>query len=309
MSLSDTTREKIEELISKDEVVLFMKGTRQFPQCGFSATVTQILTSVVSSYETVNVLSDPEIRSGIKEFSNWPTIPQLYIRGEFVGGCDIVRDLHASGELAKMLGANVEPPEPPQITITDGAAKALREALSDAADGDEIHLAIDPSFDTTMDLAPRQASDIAVETNGITVLIDASSAGRANGLSIDFVDSGGQTGFKIDNPNAPPKVQEISPKELKAKLDAGEIKELFDVRTEKERSVAKIDGTRLLDDAAIAYIESLDRQTPIAFHCHRGQRSLSAAEHFRDQGFRHVYNLTGGIDAWSQEVDAKVPRY
>lgn len=101
--MTQTTRQRIEDLIASGDVVLFMKGSRLFPQCGFSATVSQILASLLPEYETVDVLADPEIRSGIKEFSDWPTIPQLYIRGKFVGGCDIVRELHASGELRELI--------------------------------------------------------------------------------------------------------------------------------------------------------------------------------------------------------------
>ena len=99
-----SAQETIRDQIAKNRVVLYMKGTPQFPQCGFSATVAEILKrSGVNEYFSVNVLDDSEIRQGIKEFANWPTIPQLYVNGEFVGGCDIVREMYASGELQKML--------------------------------------------------------------------------------------------------------------------------------------------------------------------------------------------------------------
>ena len=103
MSLSEQTRRRIAQIIESDRTVLFMKGNRTFPQCGFSATVVQILDHLVPDYTTVDVLVDPEIREGIKEFSAWPTIPQLYVGGEFLGGCDIVRELYSSGELQKKL--------------------------------------------------------------------------------------------------------------------------------------------------------------------------------------------------------------
>ena len=95
MTLDDATRDRIEELIASDRIVLFMKGDRNVPQCGFSATVVQILDRLAPEYTTVNVLADPRIREGIKEFSSWPTIPQLYVGGEFLGGCDIVREMYA----------------------------------------------------------------------------------------------------------------------------------------------------------------------------------------------------------------------
>ena len=111
--MNESLRAQISDLVARNRIVLFMKGDRRSPQCGFSAQVVQILDGLVPEYETVNVLSSPELRDGIKEFSQWPTIPQLYVAGQFVGGCDIVRDLSSSGELAKLLGAEVsEPPLP-----------------------------------------------------------------------------------------------------------------------------------------------------------------------------------------------------
>ena len=104
MQLSEDTKARIEALVGSNDVVLFMKSNRQFPQCGFSATVIQILDHLIPEYATVDVLQDPEVREGIKAFTQWPTIPQLYVKGEFVGGCDIVREMFQSGELQKTLG-------------------------------------------------------------------------------------------------------------------------------------------------------------------------------------------------------------
>ncbi len=96
-------RAKIEKLISENPVVVFMKGTPQFPQCGFSGRVVQILDHVGAPFVGVNVLEDADIRQGVKEFANWPTIPQIYIKGEFVGGADIAMEMFQSGELAQTL--------------------------------------------------------------------------------------------------------------------------------------------------------------------------------------------------------------
>ena len=99
-----TTHDTIHDQVTKHPIVLYMKGTPQFPQCGFSATVAEILKRCgVTDYFSVNVLADEEIRQGIKEYANWPTIPQLYVNGEFVGGCDIVREMYETGELQKVL--------------------------------------------------------------------------------------------------------------------------------------------------------------------------------------------------------------
>jgi len=106
MALNESLRTQISELVASHPVVLFMKGNRQMPQCGFSSQVVQILNKLVPRYETVDVLDSPELRDGIKEFSRWPTIPQLYVGGQFIGGCDIVREMNASGELQKIIGAD-----------------------------------------------------------------------------------------------------------------------------------------------------------------------------------------------------------
>jgi len=97
--MADTVADRIANDISSNDVVLFMKGTPVFPQCGFSAATVQILTDLGVKFKSFDVLKDPELRQGIKEFSNWPTIPQLYVKGEFVGGCDIIREMHANNEL------------------------------------------------------------------------------------------------------------------------------------------------------------------------------------------------------------------
>jgi len=100
---SSPVHDRIKDDITQNPVLLFMKGTPVFPQCGFSAAVVQILTQMGVKFKGVDVLADPEIRQGIKEFSNWPTIPQLYVKGEFVGGCDIVREMYEAGELQTLL--------------------------------------------------------------------------------------------------------------------------------------------------------------------------------------------------------------
>jgi monothiol glutaredoxin len=95
--------DRIKRDVTDNDVVLFMKGTPVFPQCGFSAAVVQVLTHLGVKFKGIDVLADPSLRQGIKEFSSWPTIPQLYVKGEFVGGCDIIREMYESGELGELL--------------------------------------------------------------------------------------------------------------------------------------------------------------------------------------------------------------
>jgi monothiol glutaredoxin len=117
MSAADTIKDTIE----KNDVVLFMKGTKMMPQCGFSSRVAGVLNFMGVEFADVNVLADAEIRQGIKDFSDWPTIPQLYVKGEFVGGCDIVTEMTLSGELDQLL-------ETKGVTFDKAAAEKIREA-------------------------------------------------------------------------------------------------------------------------------------------------------------------------------------
>ena len=109
--MANQVSDRIQHDITENSVMLYMKGNAMFPQCGFSARVVQILTHLGVPFQTANVLEDPELRDGIKQFSNWPTIPQLYIKGEFVGGCDIVTEMFQSGELTNLLSEKGIPHE------------------------------------------------------------------------------------------------------------------------------------------------------------------------------------------------------
>ncbi len=307
MALEPEFRLELDRLIKDNRVVLFMKGNPQAPQCGFSAKVVGILDELLEDYQTVDVLSRPEIRNGIKEYSNWPTIPQLYVDGEFVGGCDIVQDLASSGELLQTLGVQVPEVAEPTITVTDAAAEAFREAAPQGGD-EVIRLSVSKRFEHDMEVGPRRDGDFVLQSNGIAIAIDRMSASRAYGLTIDYVKRGLDAGFSMDNPNEPAEVREMTPKELKSAIDEDRI-QLFDVRPEEERRIASIAGACSLDVEGLQYLQSLAKDTEIVFHCHQGIRSMEAAEHFRVEGFTRVYNLRGGIDAWSCEVDASVPRY
>ncbi len=305
--LSDNVRAQIQNTIDGSEVVLFMKGHRRMPQCGFSAQVVQILDTVLPEYKTINVLEDAEVRQGIKEFSEWPTIPQLYVKGEFVGGCDIVVQKYESGELFKILGREPPQVEPPTITITDAASEALKGPLSEQP-GTSVRLMIDPTFRPGLDLDAAGPIDVTVDANGLKVIMDTGTAQRANGVVIDFV-PGEQGGFKIDNPNAPARVRQIAPEDVQAKLEAGEKLDLIDVRTPEEAKIARIEAARLLDAQYERELMDRDRNTMLVFHCHHGPRSQAMAERFTARGFRNVFNMTGGIDAWALHVDNTVPRY
>ena len=309
MALDEGTRESIEALLNAHSVLLFMKGTRAQPQCGFSAATVAILDMFDREYETVDVLADATLREGIKTYGQWPTVPQLYVNGELIGGCDIVTELFESGELFDLLG--LKPPDRtvPEITISDKAAAAVRHALDQEPDEMFLHIQIDAQWRTRLELAPNKAHEIRVDANGIAVLMDPSTAQRANGLFVDVVETLQGSDFTFENPNAPPAVKQMDVATLNANIESGESVYLFDVRGADERAKAQIQAAAPFDAAAEQLIETLPKDTPLVFHCHGGGRSQVVAERYRLRGFVNVYNLAGGIDAWSLHVDPTVPRY
>src|ERR1043166_9399057 len=129
MTLDPQIRTKIDQMVASDSVVLFRKGNRSFPQCGFSASVVNILNTLIPKYTTVNILADADIRTGMKEYSDWPTFPQLFVKGEFIGGADIVRQMHEAGDLEQKLGTLFSAPKPRAVTVSPRAAAELGAAL------------------------------------------------------------------------------------------------------------------------------------------------------------------------------------
>ena len=308
MTLTDQTRARIDTLLKSNPVVLFMKGNPRAPQCGFSAAASGVLNELLPDYATVDVLQDPEIRDGIKAYGNWPTIPQLYVGGELVGGSDIIQSMYSSGELQALFGLPKPDRTPPQVTISDKAAAEIRSALADAEAGLVLHLAIDARFQAQFHLAEADDNAIRSEANGIVLCMDLATAQRARGIRIDWADTVQGSGLVIDNPNAPAAVKPLSVRDLKARLGAGDIT-LIDVRPADERARAALAAPFRTLDEGIEPLASLPKDTPLAFLCHTGSRSASAAEHFRALGFAQIYNVAGGIDAWSREIDPGVPRY
>jgi monothiol glutaredoxin len=307
MSLDPQVKAQIDQQVNSARVVLYMKGSPRQPMCGFSAKTAGLLDSLLDDYVSVDVLQDEAIREGIKIYGQWPTIPQLYIDGELVGGCDIVTGMYNSGELHELLGLEQPDRTPPEISITPKAAEKIREAMA-GHEGISLHLQVDPNFQAQFQLAPAEGGEIQAEAAGITVLFDVASAQRARGAAIDWVETMQGEGLSINLPEAPAPVRQMSVQELKEALEAGGVT-LVDVRTDEEREKASIEGALPMNADLMSKLEAMPKDTPIAFLCHSGGRSNVAAEHFRGQGFSNVANVAGGIDAWSREIDPNVPTY
>jgi monothiol glutaredoxin len=309
MSLDPALRSRIESLLQSNRVVLFMKGQPNMPQCGFSAKAVGALSTLGVDYAHVNVLADQDIREGIKAYGDWPTIPQLYIDGELVGGSDIIEQMSNSGELASLLGVAAPDRTPPTITITPAAAEMLSNAAADAGPGGALALSINAQFQPNFQLAQFDANAIAAESNGVRIQFDLASARRAEGITIDWVDDIRGKGLAIDNPNAPKPVQTLSPAEADVRVAAGEVL-LVDVRPAEERAIAAVKlPFKTFDGNGRAELEALPKDTAIAFLCRSGGRSQQAAEEFRALGFSNVYNVVGGTNAWADEMDSGLSKY
>ena len=253
MEITDAVKSKIENYVKDNRVVLFMKGTRQQPMCGFSAKTVAALDSVVPDYVDVNVLDDADIREGIKVYGNWPTIPQVYIDGELVGGCDIVLNMLNSGELHQCLGLETPDRSPPEVTLTPAAAEKIQEAMQ-GHEGIALHFQVDANWQSQFNLAPPQGNEISAESNGIRVLMDIGTAQRAAGAVIDWVSTMQGEGLSIDLPKAPPPVRQMTVQELAEKLKSGQLT-LVDVRGADDRARALIEGSLVLDKKTMEDLE------------------------------------------------------
>ena len=296
MALDPATRERIEQMVTGNRVMLFMKGTPQMPQCGFSSQTAGALDTLLSgSYASFNVLEDNAIREGIKEYGDWPTIPQLYVDGELVGGCDIVMEMFNAGELHEMFGLEAPDRTPPEIEISDKAAEKIGEFLA-AYPGQFLHFKIGSDWNAQFHLGPKAGTEIASTVGELTLLMDLASAQRARGAKIDWVESVQGEGLKLDLPGAPPPVKQLQADELQQRLNAAEHMVVVDTRSEGDRQRAPLDFAKPLDSGLMAELADADRKTPLVFVCNQGVSSQGVAEHYRKQGFTEVYNLEDGVE-------------
>ncbi len=198
----------------------------------------------------------------------------------------------------------------PTVTITEAALRALRDAMDadDVGAEDVLHLTIDPRFQNDLYFGPREPGDVVVTASGITLAMDARTARRADGLTIDFVDGPSGTGFKMDNPNQSPPVKGICPADLVRMLEGGERLEFVDARGADERAKARVDAARPLDERYESELLAMPRTSKLVFMAHHGRGGQSAARRFFERGFTNVWYVVGGIDSWST-MDPSVPRY
>jgi monothiol glutaredoxin len=254
-------------------------------------------------YATVDILShsNQDLRSGMKEYSEWPTFPQLYVEQEFVGGSDIVSQMFAAGELQQMLGVEMEEVPMPVITLTPAIVEAFQQATSQYPG--VIRVDVNAQFQVDIGVGPAEQSDYVVESNGFSVHMTRGTAKRADGMKLDFNPG---MGVLVDNPNAPASVRQMDVNGLKDLMNSNETFVLYDVRTPQEMATASINGAIPF---TVDHLQGLEKDAVIVFHCHHGGRSMQAAQSILAEGYTNVFNLAGGIHAWSQQIDPSVPTY
>lgn len=305
--LSTELRQRIDTLLNSNNVVLFMKGSPAQPSCGFSSKASSILNELLGDYAHIDVLADAEIREGIKIYGQWPTIPQLYVKGELIGGSDIIDEMFNSGELHQVLGVAAPVRITPALSISPAAAKAIQQAMENSEPGVALHLSVDARFQSQFQLKPLKGNEIMAESEGVKVYFDLASAPRANGISIDWIEDVRGSGLAIDNPNAPAKVQSLTVEALNTDLQNYRV---IDVRPQQARAFAAFPHPHdVLDEDSFESLAALPKDTRLAFLCHHGNSSRQAAEHFRGLGFTQLFNIEGGIDAWADQIDSSVPKY
>lgn len=200
--------------------------------------------------------------------------------------------------------------ELPTVTITSSALRAFRAAAKagDSEAGIVLHLTIDAHFQNELFFAPPEDGDVVVTASGLTMAMDARTARRAHGLTIDYVEGVTGAGFKLENPNENPPVKGICPADVVAMLERGEDLELVDVRRADERSKAFVAASRWLDERYERELLARRKTAKLVFMAHHSRGGIAAAQRFFDRGFTNVWYVVGGIDGWST-MDPSVPRY
>jgi monothiol glutaredoxin len=296
--MKEQTKQIIEDLVNSNKCVLFMKGNPTHPQCGFSSNTVRILKDLVGDgFASFNVLEDQNIREGIKEYGNWPTIPQLYIDGELVGGNDIVSEMFNTGELQSMLDLPQPERKSAQISITAKAQENIKTGTENIGNN-VLMLSVDSQFNTRFSIEEPKGYEVVSEVDGIKIYMDIGTAKRADGIEIDWVEDLQGAGLVIKNPNEPKAINQLTKEELKKGIKKGIYTHIYDVRSEQQFLAQAVEGSKRLDKENMQIIETLAKETPLVFVCAVGNTSQGACDYYRKKGFTNVNNLVGGIVGW-----------
>ena len=216
--------------------------------------------------------------------------------------------MYNQGELHEVFGLDAPDRIAPTITISEAAATLIRNAMQ----GDTslcVHLDIDEQWNHQFSLGRSAGHEIETQVDGFRFLTNIQSAPQADGLNIDVMTGAEGENLSVSNPNMPNVVNQLSVTELKSWFDERRDFHLIDVRTPEEVAIANLPQARLFNEDYFDEIHALPRNTLLVFLCHHGNRSQAAAEQFRPLGFSALHNVVGGIDAWSRDVDPRIPVY
>ena len=197
---------------------------------------------------------------------------------------------------------------PPEVSISEIALSAFRDAAREAGDGEVLRLTIDAKFHNDLYFAAIEPNDVVIVVSGLELAMDARTARRANGLKIDFVDGAAGPGFKLDNPNQDRPIRGIHPVDVARARNEHKKLQLIDVRPAVEQAKARVEGARQLDPAYQAELDALPKDAKLVFLAHHSSGAKAAARLFYDRGFHNVWYVVGGIDAWAT-MDQNVRRY
>ncbi|MDF1663027.1 MAG: Grx4 family monothiol glutaredoxin [Planctomycetota bacterium] len=314
------TKEAVKDVVTEDKIVVFAKGTKEVPRCGFSARAIQVVQSAGKPFKVVDILSDPSIRPALVAFSSWPTTPQVYLDGEFLGGSDIILELHESGELQKKIANSYgeeykEVQDNQRVEVTDEAVKMVKEFME--TDADFLRLSVQVkegarAYSLELDSHTSAATDLKWKVKGLTVIVAKTMSELFEKLEVSWVNKDGNEGFavkEIGNPPALPVPIDIDKADL-ARLMRSEIKEgklwIVDVREDDEWKSGHGEEAVHLPLSRLEKVwkdAGFDPKDTLVFYCAAGKRSLSAANHFRHKlGYPNTRSLVGGIGNYPSNI-------
>jgi monothiol glutaredoxin len=304
------TKEHVKELVEANRLIIFAKGTKDAPRCGFSARAMQVVGQFGKPFEVVDILSDPSIRPALVAHSEFPTSPQVFLNGELLGGSDIIFELSESGELERLIqsafeGVAVTPAAPAPVTISAAALAQLSSFKEDPSEFLRVEVQ-QQAGGHTYGLALEKQSSPTVDRSwtigGLKTVISRSCDDLYDKLSVDWVENPEHQGFSVQEVGTPPQPTELDTEELRGLLSSGAKLRIVDVREDDEWAAGHIDGALHLPLSRIEtewQQHAFEASETLIVYCAKGARSLRATQYLRaDKGLPGARSLRGGIGAF-----------
>jgi monothiol glutaredoxin len=293
--MSDKVLSRLVALAPTNEIAVFCAGSNPLsPETLYLVTW---LEQRGAQFSLVDAEGDSGLSPFLLEERHQRKFPILCVRGRVVGVGAVLRPLAESGQLARLIEEPVES-RPPVMAASSRAVEMMRKALR--TPDDVIRLFVSANLHHELGVDERRPSDVELTLGGVTIVLDRESSSRAEGVAIDWVERSEGSGFRIDNPHEPEGLREVGCEALAQLLDGPQAPLLVDARTEDEFLAGRLQVARLLDNDLLDALPHLDRRTPLAFYCENGRRSRRAAQRHVELGFKVVFVLLGGLQAWQR---------